>query len=73
MNAERKDLAPGVWMIGNELHFDPGPALKHLGYPDTLENRAMFLETIRQQARKELPEAVIVDLFDRDPPPPEAA
>jgi hypothetical protein len=73
MSAERKDLGPGVWMVGSELHFDPEPILKHLGLPDTLANRAALLEGIKQAARKELPQTIIVDLFDREPPPPEAA
>jgi len=73
MSAERKDLGPGVWMVGNELHFDPKPILKHLGIPDTLENRAACLQAIKESAREQLPRAMIVDLFDREPPSPEAA
>ena len=57
---------PGVWLdTDDQLHIDPSPILRHIGWPDTEENRNAVIEEAKEIFRKAMPEATIVDFFDK--------
>ena len=57
---------PGVWLdTEDQLHIDPSPILRHLGWPDTEENREVVIEEAKNIFRKAMPESRIVDVFDK--------
>ena len=61
-----KWYGPGVWLdTEDQLHIDPSPILRHLGYPDTLENQEAVIEETKNLFRKAMPESIILDLFDK--------
>lgn len=46
----RRYTAPGIWVEGDQLHFDLAEILAAQGYPDTAENRALLERVIREEA-----------------------
>ena len=48
-------LAPGVYAVGEEIHFELGEMLKGIGVPDTPENRDRAVEGIRLACSQVLP------------------
>lgn len=61
-----KWYGPGVWLDReDQLHVDPSPILRQIGCQDTVENQNAIIEEVKSLFRRAMPEAPIVDLFDK--------
>jgi hypothetical protein len=54
--AERTNLPPGFYHVGDELHLDVPELLAYFGYADTPENRETLTEAAKRLFRERWPD-----------------